>query len=104
MNEQNEIRGDEREDVRADLEGWNPRYVLWAKKHGLTPEEMAEKDQRDWPGGCMCGFSLWIQSEVKAICEFYGIKNGYDLRLIWPACGDDIQKVFDQWLETRVLL
>ena len=80
---------------------WNPRYVLWAKKHGLSPEEMIEKDRTDWPGGCMVGFSLWIQEEVKAICAFYGFKQA-DLRLIGPVCGEDMHKAFDKWLESRI--
>ena len=85
------------------MSNWNPRYVTWAKKHGLTPEAMIEKDKQDWPGGCMVGYSLWIQEQVKAICAFYGEKQA-DLRLIISHCGDkDYHKVFDQWLETSIL-
>ena len=83
---------------------WNPRYVIWAKKHGLTPEAMIEKDQQDWPGGCMTGYSLWIDEQVKAICESYGIKGGYDLRyIISYSKGEDYHKVFDKWLEKSIL-
>ena len=83
--------------------GWNPRYVIWAKKHGLTPEQMVAKDDKDWPGGCMVGYSLWIQEQVKMICQFYGV-TPYDLRSIIGHCGDqDYHKVFDQWLEASIL-
>lgn len=86
-----------------DLERWNPRYALWAKKHGLTPEAMLEKDKEDWPGGCMTGFSLWIQEQRDALCKFFGAKPG-DLRHIVGRCGDpDINKVFDQWLMASIL-
>lgn len=89
--------------IAFGLEQWNPRYVLWARKHGLTPEQMIEKDAKDWPGGCMTGFSLWIREQVKAICQFYGTQP-YDLRSIIGHCGDqDIHKVFDQWLETSIM-
>lgn len=85
------------------MSNWNPRYVLWAKKHGLTPEQMMEKNDRYEPGFMMMDFSFWIQAEVKAICDFYGAKP-YDLRSIIGLCGDpDFQKVFDQWLESRIL-
>lgn len=80
---------------------YNPRYVTWAKKHGLTPEEMLEKDKADWPGGCMCGFSLWIQEEERALLSSYGIKTS-DLRLL-SYYVSDIHKTFDEWLEKSIL-
>lgn len=44
---------------------WNPRYLIWATLHGNTPEQQLEQDKKDWPGGCMCGFSLWITKAVR---------------------------------------
>lgn len=38
----------------------NIRYFYYAKAHGMTPEQMLEHDQREWPGGMMTGFILWI--------------------------------------------
>lgn len=42
----------------------NPRYVAYAKAHGRTLDEMMDNDRRAYPGGCMCGFILWI-SQMK---------------------------------------
>lgn len=83
------------------MEQWNPRYVLWAKKHGLSPEAMLEKDKEDWPGGCMVGFSLWIQERIKALCIFHDVKP-YDLRCVGMKLKQDQDKIFDNWLEASV--
>lgn len=82
---------------------WNPRYVYYATAHGRTPEAMLEKDKEDWPGGCMVGFSQWIQFQRDRLCDYFGVPQG-DLRYIIGHCGDkDYQKVFDQWLEAATL-
>lgn len=39
---------------------WAERYVLWAEKHGNTPEQQLEADKKRWPGGSMCGYHFWI--------------------------------------------
>ncbi len=80
---------------------WNPRYVLWAKKHGLTPKQMLEKDKRDWPGGCMLGFSQWIQERRDALLRFHQLPVG-DLRQLCNL-GLDMHKTFDNWLEASIL-
>ena len=80
---------------------WNPRYVLWAKKHGLTPEKMIEKDHKDWPGGCMVGFSLWIVERVNALCRFHDV-HPYDMRAVAMKLGQDQHKILDNWLEASI--
>lgn len=43
---------------------WNPRYLEYCRVNGESdPEKMLEKDRERWPGGCMVGFSLWIQQK-----------------------------------------
>lgn len=79
----------------------NRRYILWAKKHGLTPEQMLEKDKQDWPGGCMTGYNLWIQERVRALCIFHGV-TPYDLRAVGMHLKQDDRHVFDNWLEASV--
>jgi hypothetical protein len=39
---------------------FNPRYVLYASVHGLSPEAMLERDKEAYPGGVMTGFMLWM--------------------------------------------
>jgi hypothetical protein len=82
------------------MSNWNPRYVLWAKKHGLTPEAMIEKDKQDWPGGCMCGFSLWIGERMRALCTFHGVR---DTRELPSLLKQDYHKILDNWLEASIL-
>lgn len=90
------------------MQQWNPRYVLWAKKHGLTPEQMLEKDKEDWPGGCMVGFSLWIRERRDALLRFHNLPIG-DLRHLCmrrvegPPLFQDMHKAFDNWLEASIL-
>ena len=50
----------------------NPRYVLWAKKHGRTPEEQLEADKQEYPGACMCGYILWINEQGSAFAKKVG--------------------------------
>ncbi len=43
----------------------NPRYMAYAKENGKTPEEMMEHDKKEYPGGCMCGFTLWTHAKLR---------------------------------------
>lgn len=45
--------------VQAD-DQVNPRYQAYARAQGRTPAQQLEHDRLRWPGGCMCGFILWI--------------------------------------------
>lgn len=51
---------------RQTVEEFNPRYVAYARAHGKTPEEMIEYDHVAWPGGCMCGFMIWMSVKKQA--------------------------------------
>jgi len=46
--------------------GSNPRYAAYAQAHGKTPDEMMEHDRAAWPGGCMCGFIVWMSEQKRA--------------------------------------
>jgi len=55
--------------IRRYLEseiGSNPRYAAYAQAHGRTPDEMMEHDRAAWPGGCMCGFIVWMSEQTQA--------------------------------------
>jgi hypothetical protein len=43
---------------------WNPRFVLYAEENGHTPDQQLEWDRTLWPGGMMCGFTLWIGKQI----------------------------------------
>lgn len=74
---------------------WNPRYVLYAKAHGATPEEMLKRDEKRWPGGKMVGFTQWIQERWLG----WDKARGYATREIgqFHAAGDG-HADFDKWL------
>ena len=39
-----------------------PRYAAYARNHRCTPEKILAHDRDAYPGGCMCGFTLWISA------------------------------------------
>ncbi len=52
---------------------FQPYFVAYANAHSNTPEKQLEKDRAEYPGGCMCGFILWISAMKRA---FYKAKPG----------------------------
>ncbi len=38
----------------------NPRYIAYAIAHGRDAEAQLERDKATYPGGCMCGFLVWM--------------------------------------------
>lgn len=66
---------------------WNPRYVLYAKSLGMTPEEALKSDEEIWTGDKTYGYFLWNNQWIDAARrqhpEFFAgdaLKdhNGYD--------------------------
>jgi hypothetical protein len=51
---------------------WNPRYVRFAEVHGKSPEAQLDFDQVRWPGGCMCGFILWMADAYRLYYDTFG--------------------------------
>jgi hypothetical protein len=49
----------------------NPRYLAYCKAHGNTPEEQKELDEREYPGGSMCGFMLWVSQKKQKFSHIY---------------------------------
>lgn len=69
------------------------RYVAYARDHGRTPEEMLAHDTERWPGGKMCGFTLWIPRMWREFSEATGEKP--DRHGNW---SDRQHDAFDAWL------
>jgi len=63
---------------------WQPRFTLYSQVHGKTPEAMLAHDKQLWPGGCMCGFMLWIGAawshwhQSRGLCRSEHIKTQAD--------------------------
>jgi len=73
----------------------NPRYILYAKAHGKTGEEMLAYDKERLPGACMMEFSFWIQAQWR----LWRKRN----QLSWDAPLSDVDhKCFDTWLYEAV--
>jgi len=74
----------------------NPRYVAYARVHGRTPNEMMSHDMTQYPGGCMCGFILWMDEQKRAF------------KKARPECfiGDNVkdQKAWTAWLESQPVI
>ena len=71
----------------------NPRYLAYCKTHGLTPEEMKEKDANRFPGGSMTGFILWIR---KAKLALYNVHPEYFIGL--DTFNPRYDALWDLWL------
>ena len=56
----------------TEVRRWNPRYVRFAEVHGRDPEEQLAYDNVRWPGGCMCGFVLWIAEFYRVYYDTFG--------------------------------
>lgn len=52
---------------------YNPRYLAYCLASGRSPEEQLEHDRERWPGGCMCGFMLWIGKQWDAWRAAHGL-------------------------------
>lgn len=72
---------------------WNPRYVAYAQSQGRSPAAQIKYDQKQWPGGCMAGYILWI-SKMRRL--FYKVSPR-------SFCGNHIadQSGFTQFVESE---
>jgi hypothetical protein len=83
----------------------NPRYIQYCRVNGESdPDRMLERDREEWPGGCMCGFSLWISRKWREWYASLGPCNGQYACLI-SGHMDRLHQdhaAFDKWLEKEV--
>ena len=70
---------------------FQPRYVAYARAHGRDPEAQLAHDRERWPGGAMCGFTLWIRERWREWDNEHG----------WPAGeshGPEEREAFDRYI------
>lgn len=59
---------------------YNPRYVAYAHSKDMNVEECLEHERKAWPGGIMCGFTLWIREHARKFAkDIYGITDPNDI-------------------------
>lgn len=49
----------------------NPHYAAYSRAHGRSIDAMMEHDRKEYPGGCMCGFILWISKQSQAMYDVH---------------------------------
>jgi hypothetical protein len=76
------------------MDEYQSRYIAYAHSNGKTPYEMMEHDRQRYPGGCMCGFIVWINSLWRIWDELNPGRSPHTER-----DHDD----FDLWLEGLAL-
>jgi hypothetical protein len=45
---------------------YTPEFKAYCKANGRTPAKQLAHDRRKFPGGCMCGFILWMSAKLSA--------------------------------------
>lgn len=76
----------------------NPRYIEYARAHGLSPFRMMLLDRRRFPGGRMVGFMLWMSARWEEWFKAKGYKrSGPTEHLL----SDEDYKDFDAGLARR---
>jgi hypothetical protein len=75
---------------------WNSRYVAYATAHDKSPEDMLEADAERYPGGKMCGFTLWIQAKWEEWRGLFGPPPDPDWE--WHPVLKSEHDHFDSWL------
>ena len=82
-----------------------PRYSAYCVTHDKTPDEMLAHDRKRWPGGCMCGFLIWMNAASRMFKDQYpeaifgsGIATSYQdtFTAFLFKCGIDA----DEYVET----
>ncbi len=69
----------------------NPRYVNYAMANGRDADAQLEHDRVEFPGGCMCGYIIWIGQRWAEFGKLQGWPRNY-------IKSDADHKAFDLWL------
>jgi len=76
-------------DKKEAMTEYQPRYLAYCRAHGNTPDQQMQADAKAYPGGCMCGFILWINQKW---AEWFGIVGRKHV------LSEDDHRQFDEWL------
>ena len=83
--------------ARTGFVGIQRRYVAYCLEHGAaSADEMLERDRKAWPGGAMCGFTLWISARWR---EWRALNKRHANDILSQQDHD----AFDAWLVERAL-
>ena len=66
---------------------WQPRYANWGRLHGRSPEDQLLQDRSDWPGGSMCGFTLWNNERITDYARAYPERFFSPIKTSWDRHG-----------------
>jgi len=76
---------------------YQSRYLAYCTLTGdKTPEEIMERDEKQWPGGRMTGFILWVNERWGKWYEIAYPEGKPEVL----TCKD--HENFDKWLRKRV--
>ena len=78
-------------------QGWNSRFVQYARVHGRTPEEQLAHDQIAFPGGVMAGYIIWNDRKWTEYHKLRGWKR-HDHVLT-----TEDHEAYDNWLSAQPL-
>lgn len=82
----------------TNITAFNPRYTLYAKAFGNDPDQQLDVDKRNWPGGCMTGFIIFIGRAWRVFAHLHRCNHMADIHLLIP----DVDRQFDIWLAGQV--
>ena len=77
------------------MKKWNPRFLNYCRvSGGLDPDATIVRDKEEYPGGCMCGFTIWIQRKWQQWLKLKGYCFDFP-------CSDRDHEEFDRWLDKQ---
>ncbi len=48
------------------MKDFSREFTAYATAQGRSPDDQIKHDKTKYPGGCMCGFILWMSERLRA--------------------------------------